>query len=280
MKVKVDQVYAFVANGDGGNRAGVVLDAKKLTDKHMQYIARVIGASETAFVLPDNKATHRIRFFTPTVEVPLCGHATVATWSLMYKQGLHKAGSYTQNTQAGLLHITIGDDGLVFMEQPVQIFDEAIDIVSVSKALNLPESILDKRFKPQVVRHNLLVGVVSKDVLNNLSLNFKKLIQFGDKHNFDSLHVFTILKDEDALAAVRDFAPAVGIDEDAATGTTNGSFLTYLKRNNVLPKQTIYKIEQGEAIGQLSYIYGKFQGDRVWIGGRAEPSIFEDIEVS
>ena len=61
----------------------------------------------------------------------------------------------------------------------------------------------------------------------------------------------------------------MGIDEDAATGTGNGSFLEYLRSYNMLPEQDIYQIEQGVAMGQHSRLFGMFRNGRVWIGGTA-----------
>lgn len=113
MNVKVNEVYAFVANGLGGNKAGVVLDAEKLSNKQMQSVAHAVGAPETAFVLTDNEASYRLRFFTPTVEVSLCGHATIATWSFTFTQGLHKAGAYTQNIHAQNATNTIGISNII-----------------------------------------------------------------------------------------------------------------------------------------------------------------------
>jgi predicted PhzF superfamily epimerase YddE/YHI9 len=71
----------------------------------------------------------------------------------------------------------------------------------------------------------------------------------------------------------------VGIDEDAATGTANGSFLTYLQSINAIKEQPAYMIIQGEAMGQLSNIYGKFEKGRVWIGGKALESIEREVEL-
>jgi len=113
------------------------------------------------------------------------------------------------------------------------------------------------------------MSLKSKELLNVFKLNKEKLLGLNKKYNFKGLHLFVMQDDSEILAAVRDFDPIVGIDEDAATGTTNGSFLTYLKHYNALPNQDLYKIEQGEAMGQLSYIHGKFQNGRVRIGGTA-----------
>jgi PhzF family phenazine biosynthesis protein len=262
-------VNAFVANGKGGNPAGIVVNASKLTDSQMQYIARKVGAAETAFVLHDERATHRFRFFTPTMEVPLCGHATIASWFFLLNHNLHDAGDYTQDTLAGLVHISVNENGLIFMEQPQQVFEESLEITVISKALNIPEADINSSFKPQIVQDNLMLALKLKEILNTLELSRERVIQLGQKYGFGTLHVFVLLDNSNAVAAVRNFAPAEGIDEDVATGTTNGSFLTYLKHCNILPDLPVYKIEQGEALGNLSYVYGKFQNGRVWIGGES-----------
>ena len=80
-------VNAFTANGEHGNPAGVVLDAEHLSDEQMLTIARQIDLSETAFVSASSRADYRIRFFTTTDEVDLCGHATIAAWSLLRSLG-------------------------------------------------------------------------------------------------------------------------------------------------------------------------------------------------
>lgn len=279
MKVKVNEVYAFTTGDEGGNRAGVVLNALKLTDDQMQSIAHKVGASETAFVLSDGNETIHLRFFTPTVEVSLCGHATIATWSLMHKLGMYKPGAYTQATSAGVIHISIGNDGLIFMEQPKQKFGKILDPAQVANDLELPVDILDGNLKPQIVQQALMLGIKSKEILNSYILNKPKLLACNRKYGFKGLHMYVTLKSKDFIAAVRYFDPIVGIDEDAATGTTNGSFLTYLSHYGVLPKQEVYKIEQGEALGQPSHIYGMFKNDRVWIGGYAQDTMDKLIEL-
>lgn len=270
MSIEVPVVNAFVANGTGGNPAGAVLDASNLSDEQMQYIAHEVGASETAFVLPDKSATHRVRFFTPTVEVPLCGHATIATWSYMFSHGKITPGDYTQATLAGLIHISVGSNGLIFMEQPEQQFEQILDFDIITSELGIPANWINSTFKAQIVQKALLLGFKSKQQLNDFKLDTPKLLALNKKYDFYGLHLFVMLDDPNTLAAVRDFDPIVGIDEDAATGTTNGSFLTYLKHYNTISGSETYMIEQGEAMGQFSNVYGKFQDGRVWIGGTAK----------
>jgi len=130
-------VQAFVSDGQGGNLAGVVLDADALSDQQMQAIAAKVGASETAFALSSQNATHKVRFFTPTVEVDICGHATIATWSLLLAEGIHQPGSYSQETLAGTVQINIDDSGLVYMQQPEQTFGPVQDAEVLSKELGI-----------------------------------------------------------------------------------------------------------------------------------------------
>lgn len=77
MKPQIYHVDAFTSEPFRGNSAGVVLHADTLSDAQMQLIARELRHSETAFLLKSEESDVRIRYFTPTVEVPICGHATV-----------------------------------------------------------------------------------------------------------------------------------------------------------------------------------------------------------
>ncbi|GIP36612.1 PhzF family phenazine biosynthesis protein [Paenibacillus sp. J2TS4] len=79
MKLKVYTVNSFAKTLEGGNPAGVVIDADSLSDESMKSIAGAIGFSETAFVMKSESAHFKVRFFTPEEGVDLCGHATIAT---------------------------------------------------------------------------------------------------------------------------------------------------------------------------------------------------------
>jgi len=109
--VKIFRVDSFTGKPFGGNPAGVVPDAAGLTERQMKLIAREINASETAFVMPSPEAgvDYHVRFFTPECEVPLCGHATVATYHVLSSEGYLPAGcrKVTQLTGAGILPIEL-----------------------------------------------------------------------------------------------------------------------------------------------------------------------------
>ena len=113
--VRIYQMDAFTHIPFGGNPAGVVSDADGLTDDQMQKIAREMNCSETAFVLStDTKgADLRVRFFTPTEEIDLCGHATVSTFvalGLESRFGRDLPCTVIQETRAGLLPVMISRD--------------------------------------------------------------------------------------------------------------------------------------------------------------------------
>jgi PhzF family phenazine biosynthesis protein len=268
--MQINIVNAFTADGKNGNPAGVVLDTDQLSEAQMLRTAAELGFSETAFVSKSAVATCRLRFFTPTNEVNLCGHATIAAWSLMYKKGLLAAGSYTQETRAGLLGISIADNGLVFMEQSKAEFSEEIPTALVAPLLGIAQDDFSALLKPQIVStgiRDLLVPLATKATILSIQPDLTAITRFSRQHGISGLHVFTLLSDEGSIASARNFAPADGIDEEAATGTSNGALLCYLRQNGLLAGQKLYRIEQGESMGSLSFIYGKFVKDTVWIGG-------------
>jgi PhzF family phenazine biosynthesis protein len=108
-----------------------------------------------------------------------------------------------------------------------------------------------------------------KAVLDQLVPDLPKIKKFSIEHYISGLHFFALLEGSESIASTRNFAPADGIDEEAATGTSNGALLCYLQERGLLPEQEVYRIEQGESMGQLSFIYGKFVDDIVWVGGAA-----------
>lgn len=265
-------VNAFTAEGKNGNPAGVMLDADGLSEDQMCSVAQRVGLSETAFVSESDTADRHVRFFSPTGEVGLCGHATIATWSLLKSLGRLANGTYTQQTMAGDLAVTV-QDNIVFMEQAPAAFGEVVPLAEVASLLGIVVTDFHPSLQPQMVStglKDLIVPVRDKRVLARLRPQTEAIKSFSSEHDSYALHVFA-LTDGASLVSARNFDPAHGIPEECATGTSNGGLLCYLKDQGALPEQDIYRLEQGEAMGQLSYIYGKFRHGRgrVWIGGEA-----------
>ena len=148
-RVQVFTVNAFTYQGKGGNPAGVVPDADGLSTRQMQDIARQMSYPETAFVCSpeqDSAADRKVRFFTPTAEVDFCGHATLATFSLLWQQQTLSAGDYIQDTDAGLLQVSISEAGQVSMDQQRPEFLQTFSADVIAPLLNLPATELQHRF--------------------------------------------------------------------------------------------------------------------------------------
>lgn len=271
MEVTVYTVNAFTANEEGGNPAGVVLNADDLSDEQMLAIAVEMGFSETAFLSQSKTADYQVRFFTTTEEVELCGHATIASWSLLSELNVISDGTYTQETKAGLLSVEIIDN-LIYMQQAQPKFSEVVPISTIAPILNIEEDSFSDKLKPQIVStglRDLIVIVNCEDLLNGMQPDFNTMKSVSEKYDITGLHVATLLEGGTSFAAARNFAPLVGIDEEAATGTSNGALLCYLKNKKALPQKQEYRIEQGKTMNCLSYIFGKFIDGDIWIGGRA-----------
>ena len=130
MKIQVHTLNAFAKTENGGNPAGVVLNASDLSDEQMLEVAKKVGFSETAFVQKSDNADFKVKFFTPSAEVDLCGHATIATFYLLGNKQVIQPGDYKQETKAGILNIEILHDGSVLMDQNTPIFLYKLAIVS------------------------------------------------------------------------------------------------------------------------------------------------------
>ena len=281
MEIIVHRVNAFTAGDNSGNPAGVVLNADNLSEDQMLKIATEVGFSETAFISESEVADKRLRFFTSMKEVDLCGHATIASWAFMYRREELEAGQYRQETNAGMLKVDVGDDGLVFMEQAKAGFYEYIDKVKIMNALGLAVENFDQNLQPQVVStglRNLFVAVSTEQILNSMKVDIDVLKSLSREIKIAGVHVFYVSDDEDMAAAARNYAPLVGIDEESATGTANGAMLSYLIENNAITNRQNYKVEQGKAMGNTSHIYGKMIDGKIWVGGRAE--LIKEIKVN
>ena len=95
IKIKVKRINAFTDKINGGNPAGVLLDAPHLLENQMKDITRELKVSETAFVYPSNIVDYKVLFFSPEVEVELCGHATIATFYTMAYEEILPQKNYT-----------------------------------------------------------------------------------------------------------------------------------------------------------------------------------------
>ena len=274
MDVVVNRLTSFPKEKYGGNEAGVVLDADKLNEREMLKIAKEVGYSETAFVSKSEKADFKVRFFTPTNEVSLCGHATIATFNLLRDKNIISPGIYTQETKAGILKLDVKED-IVFMEQNLPVYGQVIEPVEFINCFynkdyinqELPIIILSTGMK------EIFLPVNSVKILNNLTPNIDEIINISKKYDVIGIHVFAVTKDN-ADAYGRNFAPIVGIKEESATGTSNGALGCYLNKY-VNTGKSEFILRQGYSMDKPSEIITKLKIQNrnielVWVGGTAK----------
>jgi PhzF family phenazine biosynthesis protein len=288
MKIRVKHVDAFTGTPLTGNPAGVVLAADGLSDQQMQWIAREVAASETAFVLPPTlpSAQLRIRWFTPSVEVPLCGHATIAAFHALAEEGfadIRGNGLYQfqLETKSGILPVSVektAEGAMTFLGLPIPEFQRAGQFkLDVMRILNIQQEDFDNHM-PIVVAENLYVPVRRLHTLYAMKPNLFALAQFMTNRNIAGLCAFTT-ETVDRTSAVhsRFFAPSIGIPEDPVTGSANGPLGVYLfERGIIKASGGIVTLigEQGDAISRRGRVTIRLhiEGDRVMhveVGGRA-----------
>lgn len=263
------QIDSFTKEKFTGNPAGVITNADGLTDYEMQKIARELNNSETAFIFSSesNEYDVHIRFFTPTNEVPICGHATIAAhYARAVINRLNTSRVY-HKTGAGILPVDIikeNEDYKIVMTQGKIEFGNIIDGIYKKEllgALNIKNSDLLENYEIQIVstgHSKVMVGIKSIETLNTLNPNYDALSKLSKLIECNGYYVFTVdPNDKDILIHGRMFAPAIGINEDPVTGNANGPLGAYLvhhnliKHNNSLLK---FKAKQGEAINRAGII--------------------------
>ncbi len=278
MEVNVLKVNAFTGSLDGGNSAGVLLNSPNLTDKQMIQVSKELAVSETAFVFPSKKADYKLLFFSPTVEVELCGHGTIATFFTMALKGLFSQKCVvTQETKAGVLPVDLifsdGVIGRVMMTQAKPVLkDIYLDIFEIADSLNIPSEDIDDYLPKQIVSTGLFtlpICVKSFDILKTIKPNIKKIENICTKLGTGSYHVFTFetVEPESAYHA-RVFCPLYGVIEDPVTGTANGAVSSYLVKNGIVKDKKLI-CEQGDIIGRPGRVFVEINGDVVKVGGKA-----------
>lgn len=259
MKLKVYTVSSFAKTLEGGNPAGVVLDADSLSEKSMKKIAGAIGFSETAFVMKSDSAHFKVRFFTPEEEVDLCGHATIAAFYVLLSKGLIKPGIFLQETKAGILSVEVKEDSSIMMEQNVPSFYETVNKKEIADSLNITENEMIDVLPVQIVStglRDILIPVKNIDILNSIKPNFEEVSRISSKYNTIGYHVFTFESLYGSNAYCRNFAPLYGICEESATGTSNGALASYLHKygNTKMGSDHQFVMEQGYSMKKPSEI--------------------------
>lgn len=275
---KLYHMSGFTINQTGGNPAGVVIGGEQLSEINMQKIAKEVGYSETAFVMPSDVADFKCRFFTPTEEVDLCGHATIATYNLLRNLKRVGEGEFTQETKAGVLKVII-QQNQVYMEQKKPQFCDKLIAQEIEKCFQgTYHDYINPKLPIQVVTtgmRDIMLPIKSLQHLKQLQPKYEAIVQLSKKYQVTGIHSFTTETSYQASAQCRNFAPVCGIEEESATGTSNGALACYLSKYQDMATKHNYVFEQGYCMDTPSEIKVmlQFQYNRiseVWVGGCAE----------
>ena len=277
-------VDAFTDQPFGGNPAGVVLlDGNSFpSETRMLQIAAELRYSETAFVRRDSEKEFTIRYFTPKAEVELCGHATIASFALLYQE-LGITGRCLCHTKAGDLSIEAGERVLMQMTTS-EVLKTIEDTEEVYRAIGICD--YTPTLPVMIVSTGLpdfMIQVGDVETLNRLQPDMNAISEITEKHEAVSFHVFAIPSPTSSnsklstlnsqlpiTAHVRDFGPLYGVPEESATGTANASLTHYLQQNGCIPPTGDFSFLQGEAMGRPSVVATRVTPDgTIYVGGTA-----------
>lgn len=255
MALPLFQVDAFTSQPFLGNPAGVVLLEAPRPDAWMLNVAREMNLSETAFLLPEGGA-YRLRWFTPAVEVTLCGHATLASAHILWEQGrLATDQTASFETLSGRLSAERTPDGWIALDFPARLCQPIISPEGLLEALGIQRPVFTGKYK-----EDYLIEVDSEDAVRALKPDFARLKRVETR----GVVVTARASRMEYQVVSRFFAPAVGVDEDPVTGSAHCAVAPYwsakLNRDAMLACQASTR-------GGLLRI--RHAGQRVILGGQA-----------
>lgn len=253
MKIPIFQIDAFTNEPFKGNPAAVCLLSEEMPEIWMQKIAAEMNLSETAFLLREKNGYH-LRWFTPLMEVDLCGHATLASAFILYHKDLvSKADLICFFTRTGELNASIADEWITlnfpaFEEKPFLEAERLEKIIGVHpiEMVKSGENVIVELSSSQEIR------LFKPDFLQLLKLPMHGLIitARSDLPEFDFIS--------------RYFAPWVGINEDPVTGSAHACLGPYWKKRLKIKKMSAY---QASARGGVVKV--ETQGKRILLSGQA-----------
>lgn len=253
MEIPVAQVDAFSDRPFSGNPAAVCLLSAPKDAGWMQKVAQEMNLSETAFLLKEGGRFH-LRWFTPTVEVDLCGHATLAAAHMLWEWGVLKMDEQASfQTKSGLLTAR-KKEGWIELDFPAESEEEAPLPPALRKALGVTPKYVGKN------RFDYLIEVESEAILRKLQPDFTLLATVPCRGV-----TVTCRSDSDRFDFIsRTFAPRAGINEDPVTGSAHCCLGPYWKER--LGKNSFLAYQASSRGGVVRV---RLAGDRVQLGGKA-----------
>ncbi|MGE5550366.1 MAG: PhzF family phenazine biosynthesis protein [Bacteroidota bacterium] len=249
--MKIYKVDAFTDKPFAGNPAGVcMLDGEK-DDRWLQNVAREMNLPETAFLLPRG-AGYDLRWFTPTTEIDLCGHATLASAHILYSRGYLADGAAAAfQTKSGRLTAAL-IDGWIRLDFPAVPAEEAEAPAGLIEALGVRPVYTGRN------KFDYLVEVESESKLRDLEPDLASLAKVQMRG------VIVTARSQEYDFVSRFFAPAVGIDEDPVTGSAHCCLGPYWRERLGKDDFVAYQVSPRGGLVRVAV-----RGERVLLSGKA-----------
>jgi PhzF family phenazine biosynthesis protein len=272
-EIPIYQVDAFTNERFRGNPAAVCILEKEgdLTDKEMQNIAAEMNLSETAFIFPiknDHYTTYNLRWFTPTIEVSLCGHATLAAAHVLFKElKVCRKEIHFQTLSGELIVLNLGDkysmDFPLGNPEPSEFPNSLFENLGISK--NQIVSTSKNEFKEEFVA---IIEVNSEKLVRELTPNWSALLNTDYGMEINGVYVTSKSHMDGVDFVSRCFFPWIGINEDPVTGSAHTILAPYWKRK--LHKHKLVAHQVSQRLGKIWLkILDNNPNNRIFIKGNA-----------
>lgn len=248
---------AFSSDPAGGNKAGVVLDARGADDAAMLAVAAEVGYSETAFLEPLGDRRFQVRFFSPLAEVAFCGHVTIAT-AVAYAER-HGTGDLTFETKAGTVQVrTSSEPGTgitaTLVSVPPRVAPLEADLLAeVLAALRWSPDDLDPALPPRLAyggNWHPVIAVADRSRLARLDYAMDELGALMDQHGWTTVDL--LWRESPTVFHARNPFPPGGVYEDAATGAAAAALGGYLRELGLVEPPATVVVYQGFDMGRPS----------------------------
>lgn len=270
MEYNIYLVNSFTTENFKGNPAGIIPDARHLSDNQMQEIARELNVAETAFISSISGNKYKMRFFSPSREINHCGHSTLAAFYVLTLRG------YISPIESGreTVYMVCKDEKV---EVDIYFYDYEIQNIVLKlgspredgkvKAseellqglkLELRDLKLNLSFKDlQIVDFGaryIFIPIREKEKLENISINKEKLSLYLEEHNLEGIHFYYLPGEDSQYVYARGFSTKNNLYESPASVGQNGSLIYLLAKEKLIDSHKITVI-QGETMGRKSKLF-------------------------